>query len=131
MINLILGQPGGGKSHEAVVYHVVPALNQGRKVITNLALDMDKFKAFFPESWHLIELRDSTVEVFNESGEDESRVVRPFSRVDHYADPWRHPDEGFGPLYVIDECHLSIPLRGFRHLLIARGRIQRPFARRR
>ncbi|MBO8364140.1 hypothetical protein ID035_05855 [Pseudomonas aeruginosa] len=47
MINLILGQPGGGKSHEAVVYHVVPALNQGRKVITNLALDMDKFKAFF------------------------------------------------------------------------------------
>ncbi|MBX5670353.1 zonular occludens toxin domain-containing protein [Pseudomonas aeruginosa] len=46
MINLILGQPGGGKSHEAVVYHVVPALNQGRKVITNLALDMDKFKAF-------------------------------------------------------------------------------------
>ncbi|EPW3551744.1 zonular occludens toxin domain-containing protein, partial [Pseudomonas aeruginosa] len=38
MINLILGQPGGGKSHEAVVYHVVPALNQGRKVITNLAL---------------------------------------------------------------------------------------------
>ncbi|OZO38914.1 hypothetical protein CGU40_33560, partial [Pseudomonas aeruginosa] len=31
-------------------------------------MDMDKFKAFFPESWHLIELRDSTVEVFeNES----------------------------------------------------------------
>ncbi|WP_157738145.1 zonular occludens toxin domain-containing protein [Pseudomonas aeruginosa] len=73
---------------------------------------MDKFKAFFPESWHLIELRDSTVEVSTMSGEDESRVVRPFSRVDHYADPWRHPDEGFGPLYVIDECHLSIPLRG-------------------
>ncbi|WP_373455386.1 zonular occludens toxin domain-containing protein [Pseudomonas aeruginosa] len=48
MINLILGQPGGGKSHEAVVYHVVPALNQGRKVITNLALDMEQVQSVFP-----------------------------------------------------------------------------------
>ena len=58
MINLMLGQPGGGKSHEAVVFHLIPALKQGRKVITNLALVMEKFQAYYPEYCHLIEIRE-------------------------------------------------------------------------
>jgi len=41
MINLLLGQPGGGKSYEAVAFHILPALAQGRKVITNMPLDLE------------------------------------------------------------------------------------------
>ncbi|MHA6613038.1 zonular occludens toxin domain-containing protein [Photobacterium damselae] len=41
MINLIMGRPGGGKSYEAVVYHVLPAIQSGRMVITNLPINLD------------------------------------------------------------------------------------------
>ncbi|MBI5918423.1 MAG: hypothetical protein HY849_03485 [Nitrosomonadales bacterium] len=44
MINLLLGPPGGGKSYEATVYHVLPALAKGRKIITNLPLDLDRIE---------------------------------------------------------------------------------------
>ena len=49
MINLTLGQPGGGKSYEAVAFHIIPAIEQGRKVITNLALKIDVFDQYFPK----------------------------------------------------------------------------------
>jgi zona occludens toxin len=94
MINFLLGAPGGGKSYEAVVFHIIPALSKGRKVITNLALNLD---AFPPEQRDLIELRAP------------QGVVRPFSLPAHYGDPWRHSEGGYGALYVIDECHLSMP----------------------
>ncbi len=101
MINLILGQPGGGKSYEAVAFHVIPALVDGRRVITNLPLQVDVIEAYFPGSSRLIQLRHPQLE--------EGVLVRPFSRVEHYGDPWRHPESGVGPLYVIDECHLAMP----------------------
>ena len=104
MINLTLGQPGGGKSYEAVAFHIIPAIEQGRKVITNLALKIDVFDQYFPGAAKLIEIRGP---VFGPEG-----LVRPFSKAEHYGDPWRHPDSGAGPLYVIDECHLALGLRG-------------------
>ncbi|MDP2762605.1 MAG: zonular occludens toxin domain-containing protein [Sideroxyarcus sp.] len=119
MINLLLGRPGGGKSYEAVAYHVLPALQQGRKVITNLPLDLAAFSRIDASFLRLIDLRqqtvivDKTVVTINESGHKVSRiertVVRPFSSMKDYSDPWRHPVSGAGPLYVIDECHLSLP----------------------
>lgn len=114
MINLMLGQPGGGKSHEAVVYHLIPALKQGRKVITNLALVMEKFQVYFPEYCHLIEIREPYTERYIDpkTREEGSRLVRPFSLESHYGDPWRQEETGTGPLYIIDECHLALPLRG-------------------
>ncbi|MBK3866338.1 hypothetical protein GFL09_01265 [Pseudomonas stutzeri] len=114
MINLMLGQPGGGKSHEAVVFHLIPALKQGRKVITNLALVMDKFMAYFPEYCHLIEIREPYTERYTDpkTGQEASRLVRPFSQESHYGDPWRQEETGTGPLYIIDECHLALPVRG-------------------
>jgi zona occludens toxin len=57
MINGLEGIPGSGKSYEAVVMHVLPALKSGRKVITNLPLLVDKFSALDPAYGDLIELR--------------------------------------------------------------------------
>jgi len=38
-------------------------------------------------------------------------MVRAFATMADYGDTWRHPVDGSGPLYVIDECHLALPLR--------------------
>lgn len=104
MINLMLGQPGGGKSYESVAFHVIPAVvEQGRKVITNLPLALPIWESYWPGCTKLIEIREPKL--------IDGEVVRPFSRLEHYGDTWRHPDTGIGPLYVIDECHLAIPLR--------------------
>ncbi|AOE85623.1 zonular occludens toxin domain-containing protein [Pseudomonas sp. TCU-HL1] len=105
MINLMLGQPGGGKSYESVAFHVIPAVvEQGRRVITNLPLALDVWESYWPGCTKLIEIRQPQL--------IDGELVRPFSRLDHYGDTWRHPVTGVGPLYVVDECHLAIPLRG-------------------
>jgi len=106
MINLLLGRPGGGKSYEAVAYHVLPALTQGRKVITNLPLNLDAFGQIDPSFIPLIDLRH---EQYKEEVKGQTVLVRPFASMRDYADPWRHPVSGAGPLYVIDECHLALP----------------------
>ncbi|WP_454734361.1 zonular occludens toxin domain-containing protein [Cupriavidus pauculus] len=118
MINLLLGAPGGGKSYEAVAFHVLPALNAGRRVITNLPLVLDEFP---PEQRALLELRSHAkgkaerrsglASVLGDSADDEI-FTRPFSTVECYGDPWRHPDSGSGPLYVIDEAHMCLPREG-------------------
>jgi zona occludens toxin len=115
MINLLLGAPGGGKSYEAVAYHVLPALNQGRKVITNLPLVLD---AFPPEQRALLEIRSEAKGkaaarsggLLDDPEDDDGEVFRrAFSTADCYGDAWRHPESGSGPLYVIDECHMCLP----------------------
>lgn len=126
MINLLLGGPGGGKSYEAVAFHVLPALKRGRKVITNLPLNIAAFEAVEPGCSSLIEIRTKTLAVAPEVHEDgggdgfmallgkakASRFVdRPFANVEDYADPWRHFD-GMGPLYIVDECHFVLPRLG-------------------
>lgn len=151
MINLLEGVPGSGKSYEAVVYHVLPALQSGRKVITNLPLRIDAFKALYPDLVHLLEIRrksmpirgrwdaeaanrgekafivgtfDKVPQIDSEgvvtleeklvSYDDQGPYLEPPSGVplfgsvwDFYTE-WRGKD-GIGPLYVIDECHVSFP----------------------
>lgn len=104
MINLLIGPPGGGKSYEATVFHILPALREGRKVITNLPLLVEMFGRLDPAYPALIELK--TV-----SNDGKSR---PFSHLSDYGDPWRHPETGTGPLYVIDEAHECLPKGGLR-----------------
>ena len=104
MIYLIMGRPGGGKSYEATVYHVLPALLEGRKVITNLPLNIPHIRAIVPDLKGLLEIRKTSA-----SGDPDQRV---FGTVDDYGDEWRHPDTGVGPLYVIDECHKPLPKIG-------------------
>ncbi|WP_454742783.1 zonular occludens toxin domain-containing protein [Cupriavidus necator] len=124
MINLLLGAPGGGKSYEAVAFHVLPALSQGRKVITNLPLVLDQFP---PEQRALLEIRTEAkgkkaprkvgalaggvigLDDLDEDDDDGEVFRRPFSTAECYGDRWRHPDSGTGPLYVIDECHMCLP----------------------
>ena len=92
MINLLMGPPGAGKSYEAVVFHILPALLEGRKVITNLPLQVDAFREYGVSS-SLIELKNPTLE-----------NPKPFSTIEDYGSDWRG-ENGIGPLYVIDEGH--------------------------
>lgn len=102
MINLIIGRPGGGKSYEAVVYHILPAIRKGRKVVTNLPLNIDHFvKVFGDEVRGLIKLIDSELS-------DYGNVNRPFSQPEHYQDDWKN-DDGVGVLVVVDEAHMVLP----------------------
>lgn len=118
MINLLLGAPGGGKSYEAVAFHVLPAINSGRKVITNLPLVLTEFP---PEQRALLEIRSHAMGKAERRtglaaalGEDPDDEIfrRPFSTGECYGDTWRHPDSGAGPLYVIDEAHMCLPREG-------------------
>lgn len=111
MINLLLGAPGGGKSYEAVVYHILPAIAQGRKVVTNLPVNVAEFEKLHPGAGSLFDLRVTT-KVPRPDGDAVGWRAIPFWHPDDFADPWRHPDKGYGPLYVIDECHIPLPLRG-------------------
>ena len=130
MINLLIGPPGGGKSYEATVFHVLKALNAGRKVITNLPLNLERFEQLGVDL-SLIEIRTKTLAVAPQSDPDkyvepDSRwklhppawmnrqpafVDRPFANPEDYGDTWRHPDpeKAHGPLYVVDECHMALP----------------------
>lgn len=125
MINLLIGAPGGGKSYEAVVFHILTAVLGGRKVVTNLPLILSAFEAIQPGCSALIELREKTLAVRPDvavAGEGAgvlglvqqaraSRFLdRPFAHPEDYADPWRKAD-GTGVLYVIDECHFALPAR--------------------
>lgn len=106
MYNLLIGPPGGGKSYEAVVYHVLPTLESGRKVITNLPLNVAEFAKIDARFPSLIELRTKP------KGQSSPHV---FGNIEDYGDDWRHPETGQGPLYAIDECHK--PLRRGRTLI--------------
>lgn len=106
MINLILGAPGGGKSYEAVVYHIIPAIKSGRKVVTNLPLNIEYFEMVFPGSSSLIEIKQGSTK---RDKKGESYFARPFSDISDYVDSWKHPETGVGPLYAIDECHMCLP----------------------
>lgn len=123
MINILLGASGGGKSFEAVVYHIIPALHAGRKVITNMPLVIEEFARLNPAFPSLIDLRQQNVMRFREvkrwnfrAGRHDVETVevscRPFSDIGDYGDTWRHPVSGGGALYVIDECHKALPAKG-------------------
>ncbi|BDR10854.1 zonular occludens toxin [Comamonas thiooxydans] len=138
MINLLEGVPGSGKSYEAVVYHVLPALQSGRKVITNLPLIMEAWQFLYPDLVPLIELRRSSAPVLGKwdaeaanrgeqayivgefdgeaTGKTEDDLpcqqppanTRLFGSVWDFYSTWRGKNN-IGPLYVIDECHVSFP----------------------
>lgn len=126
MINALEGIPGSGKSYEAVAYHVLPALRSGRKVITNLPLNIDAFAAIDPAWRDLIEIRTRPAprigdwnaaniaehEAFrlwtDREPEPQPENIFTFGSVWDYYSTWRGR-KNQGPLYVIDECHVALP----------------------
>ncbi|MBM5249686.1 assembly protein, partial [Vibrio parahaemolyticus] len=105
MIYAIAGRPGGGKTYEAVAYHIIPAIKEGRKVITNITLNIEWFVKIFGEDVRdLIKIVDGRLTDFGSTS-------RPFSQIQDYSDEWRN-EKGQGPLYVVDEAHMSLPSRG-------------------
>ncbi|NAW64327.1 zonular occludens toxin domain-containing protein [Photobacterium halotolerans] len=103
MINLLIGRPGGGKSYEAVVYHIIPAVQAGRKVITNLPLNIAHFQSVFGDG--VTEL----IKIIETDMSDHGNINRPFSKPEDYKDDWRN-ESGQGPLIVVDEAHLVLPI---------------------
>lgn len=103
MINGIAGKPGGGKSYEAVKSHIIPALKEGRMVVTNLPLQVEHFVAVYGE-----QVRELIVLVNYDFHDYGSK--KPFSDI---ADWLKHKDwkndKGQGVLFCIDEAHLSLP----------------------
>ncbi|OXC99408.1 assembly protein, partial [Vibrio parahaemolyticus] len=80
MIYAIAGRPGGGKTYEAVAYHIIPAIKDGRKVITNITLNIDWFvKVFGEDVRELIKIVDGRLTDFGST-------TRPFSQIEDYSD---------------------------------------------
>lgn len=110
MYNLMIGPPGGGKSYESVVYHVLPTLEAGRKVITNLPLNVAEFALIDQRFASLIEIRTKTkAPTPTDPKLLEKWNPNVFSHIQDYGDDWRNPQNGQGPLYVIDEAHKALP----------------------
>ena len=103
MINGIAGKPGGGKSYEAVKSHIIPAIKEGRRIVTNLPLQIEHFVAVFGE-----QVRDLIVIVEYDYHNYGSQ--KPFSRIEDWLEhqDWKN-EKGQGVLFAIDEAHLSLP----------------------
>jgi len=126
VINGIEGIPGSGKSYEAVAFHVLPALKAGRKVITNLPLNIEAFASIDPAYRDLIQIKEQpspilgewdasniaespAFQLFEDGHVDKQpESVFTFGSVWDYYNNWRS-DDGRGPLFIIDECHVSLP----------------------
>lgn len=107
MINGIYGKPGGGKSYEAVVTHIIPIVTKDkRKIVTNLPLNIDQFCTVYGE--YCRELIDVVDGQFHNYGGQ-----RPFSKKDHYLQysDWEN-EKGQKVAFFIDECHLAMPQSG-------------------
>lgn len=144
MINGLEGIPGSGKSYEAVVFHVLDALKQGRKVITNLPLNVDAFTAIDPAYRDLIEIRTRPAKRIGDwdatdiavrpafqlwqdkPAEEPPENVFTFGTVWDFYTTWRSA-AGQGPLFVIDECHVSFPKIGTPDSVVQWFKLHRHF----
>lgn len=101
-INGISGRPGSGKSYEAVIRQIMPALQAGRKVVTNIPLNVEWFCTYIGEH-----CRDLIVQI--DGGFHNYGGKRYFSDAEHFLryQEWRN-DKNQGVLFVVDECHLSM-----------------------
>lgn len=103
MINGLSGRPGAGKTYEAVVTHILPALKQGRKIVSNIPLNIDWFVSVLGEPVRdLIVLVDGGFHAYGQK--------RYFSKAEDFLkyDTWRN-DSGQGVYFFVDECHLAMP----------------------
>lgn len=101
MINAITGRPRAGKSYESVIFHILPAACEGRLVVTNIPINKEAVTKFYSQ-----EVADLIIVV--KSNFTDYGMVRPFAVPDDYTKyDWKN-EKGQGPLFVVDEAHLSI-----------------------
>lgn len=147
MINGLEGIPGSGKSYEAVAFHVLPTLQQGRKIVTNLPLLVDMFAAMDPSYRDLIELRHkpgkvlgrwdadavdaqgngNAFQVLPDFAQEPASDATAFGTVWCYYSTWKHPETGQGPLFIIDECHVALPTIGSSKEVVEWFKLHRHF----
>ena len=127
MINLLLGSSGSGKSYEACAFHILNALQNGRRVITNMPVQVDAYAAIDPAFRDLLEIRRKPQPIRGtwtptaeggaftlfEDGHVEmpDPDARAFGGVWDYFTTWRDRETGAGPLFVVDECQYCIPAK--------------------
>lgn len=98
MLDLITGRPGSGKSYEATAFHILPALEAGRTVVTNMPLNVSEFSKLNP-------LFSEQIIILQPSADN----LRPFSVIEDYTRYEKmHSPDGEGVLFVIDEAHMAI-----------------------
>jgi zona occludens toxin len=99
-VSLVTGVPGAGKSHETVRFFLVKAFETGRKVVTNIGLNIEEIEKQYPKMKGLIEIKRGT----SESGDPMEIYSTSFNSAEDYKDEWRN-EKGQAALYVIDEAH--------------------------
>lgn len=97
-INLVLGVPGGGKSYYTVYKYVLSALAEGRKIVTNLPLNVPYLTEILEYPKDLIEIR------MGKTGSP----YDAFQTADDMKDDWRN-EKNQAPLVIIDEAHFCLP----------------------
>lgn len=95
--SVLYGAPGAGKTCYAVGHFVLPALLEGRKVITNIPLKMDYLTLIKEIPKELISIKMGS----NENPYD------AFKSVDDFKDDWRNK-KNQAPLIVVDEAHFCL-----------------------
>ncbi len=113
MLHGISGKPGGGKSYEAVVSHIIPVVTKDKRlVVTNLPLDIDQFCAVYGEY-----CRELIIVV--DGGFHDYGGLRPFSEASHYLrhSAWSN-EKGQKAYFFIDECHLAMGQQGTQKELV-------------
>ena len=56
MINSVVGRPRAGKSYESVIYHILPSAKEGRKVVTNIPVNLEKVSQYYGQDLSLIHI---------------------------------------------------------------------------
>lgn len=117
MIILCTGLMGSGKTYNTVIDHILPTILDGRKVRTNIPVNLEYIKEV-----HGVEVA-SLVEILEPSEE----FGLPFSQLWHYEDDWVHPRTGQSTMFVIDEAQLVMPAgtSEFNKALLSKATMQR------
>jgi zona occludens toxin len=98
-VHLLLGVPGSGKSYEAVTFHIIPAIEEGRKVVTNLPLNVEHFLNVYGQNIA------NLIKIITPTGQNPI----PFKTLEDFQDDWKN-EKNQACLFVIDECHRPFPL---------------------
>lgn len=111
-ISILAGVPGAGKSYDAVLNTIIPALAAGRVVRTNLPLNEDAIAEYLAFRKPGFELKFSQVQFF----EGTAKNPYPFLQRETYnfdMDTETVLIDGVrkGPLFVIDEAQNTFPAR--------------------